>query len=194
MTAMLYYQEITLLPDAETSVNFLWTKVFTQLHIALADRKNKQSRVDIAVSFPEYGENTLGTKMRILAESEETLEEFLARKVLRRFSDYVHITGIRPVRLKLIRGWSIYSRWQPDGTAERKARRYVRRHEGVTYEEARKLLKEKKADDYPPYIQMQSLSNKKEFSLFIEKKDAGEGQKGIIGTYGLSREQAVPEF
>ena len=46
MTAMLYYQEITLLPDAETSVNFLWTKVFTQLHIALADRKNKQSRGD----------------------------------------------------------------------------------------------------------------------------------------------------
>ena len=37
---MEYYQEITLLPCAEVSLAFLWTKVFTQLHIAFADEKN----------------------------------------------------------------------------------------------------------------------------------------------------------
>lgn len=38
---MEYYQEITLLPCAEVSLAFLWTKVFTQLHIAFADEKIK---------------------------------------------------------------------------------------------------------------------------------------------------------
>ena len=46
---MEYYQEITLLPCAEVSLAFLWTKVFTQLHIAFADEKNKSGH------FPNTG-------------------------------------------------------------------------------------------------------------------------------------------
>ena len=56
---MEYYQEITLLPCAEVSLAFLWTKVFTQLHIAFADEKNKSGHNPYAVSFPEYRETGL---------------------------------------------------------------------------------------------------------------------------------------
>lgn len=59
---MEYYQEITLLPCAEVSLAFLWTKVFTQLHIAFADEKNKSGHNPYAVSFPEYRETGLGEK------------------------------------------------------------------------------------------------------------------------------------
>lgn len=59
---MEYYQEITLLPCAEVSLAFLWTKVFTQLHIAFADEKNKSGHNPYAVSFPEYRETDLGEK------------------------------------------------------------------------------------------------------------------------------------
>lgn len=37
---MKYYQEITLIPDAEIPPDFLWTKVYAQIHLAFADREN----------------------------------------------------------------------------------------------------------------------------------------------------------
>ena len=65
---MEYYQEITLLPCAEVSLAFLWTKVFTQLHIAFADEKNKSGHVPYAISFPEYEEKGLERKYVYLQE------------------------------------------------------------------------------------------------------------------------------
>lgn len=52
---MEYYQEITLLPCAEVSLAFLWTKVFTQLHIAFADEKIKADITPMPFHFPNTG-------------------------------------------------------------------------------------------------------------------------------------------
>lgn len=191
---MQYYQEITLIPDAEISVNFLWTKVFTQLHIAFADRLNRTGTMDLAVSFPEYQEHSLGSKIRLIAESQETLEAFAVSRILSRYADYVHFTGIRPVRENRISGWAVYSRWQPKGALPGRARRYAKRHADTTYEEALQLLKQKKIKNYPPYIKMQSLTNGRGFSLFIKKKQAEKASGGTVSAYGLSRDHAVPEF
>ena len=49
---MNFYQEITLIPDAEISPYFLWSKVYTQLHIALAHVKNQHGVDGIGISFP----------------------------------------------------------------------------------------------------------------------------------------------
>ena len=51
---MEYYQELTILPDPEISPYFIWTKLYTQLHIALADLYNTQGISSIGVSFPNY--------------------------------------------------------------------------------------------------------------------------------------------
>ena len=51
---MNFYQEITLIPDAEISPYFLWSKVYTQLHIALAHVKNQHGVDGIGISFPNY--------------------------------------------------------------------------------------------------------------------------------------------
>ncbi len=186
-----YYQEITLLPDLEVPPAFLWTKVFSQLHIAFADEKNRNGRNPYAVSFPEYGEEGLGEKIRIFAEEEE-LERLNLPKVLARFMDYVHYKSIRKV--PRIKRYAVYSRYQPEAALWRKAKRYAKRHPETDIEKAKQLLKTKKESEKWPYIQMKSLSNGENFSLFIKKRIEEKPVEAEIGTYGLSNLGTVPEF
>ena len=69
---MNYYQDITLLPDAEANIGFLWEKVFQQVHLALVEKKNPHGKSGIAVSFPGYGNKgfPLGNKLRLLAPTQ----------------------------------------------------------------------------------------------------------------------------
>ena len=193
---MEYYQEITLLPCAEVSLAFLWTKVFTQLHIAFADGKNKSEHNPYAVSFPEYRETGLGEKIRIFAEAQE-LERLNLSKVLGRLLDYVHCTSIRKLPERKVQERktdAIYSRYQPEGSIRAKAKRYAKRHPGVTIEEAARLLQGKRKSVRLPYIQMKSLSRGGTFSLFIKKRVEEESALTECGTYGLSNNRTVPEF
>ena len=50
---MKFYQEITII-DGEKPLYEAWTNIYNQLHIALADIKNKHGIERIGVSFPEY--------------------------------------------------------------------------------------------------------------------------------------------
>lgn len=193
---MEYYQEITLLPCAEVSLAFLWTKVFTQLHIAFADEKNKSGHNPYAVSFPEYRETGPGEKIRVFAEAQE-LERLNLSKVLGHLLDYVHCTSIRKVPERKVqerKTYAIYSRYQPEGSIRVKAKRYAKRHPGVTIEEAARLLQGKRKSARLPYIQMKSLSRGGTFSLFIKKRVEKESALTECGTYGLSNNRTVPEF
>ena len=193
---MEYYQEITLLPCAEVSLAFLWTKVFTQLHIAFADEKNKSGHNPYAVSFPEYRETGLGEKIRVFAEAQE-LERLNLSKVLGHLLDSVHCTSIRKVPERKVqerKTYAIYSRYQPEGSIRVKAKRYAKRHPGVTIEEAARLLQGKRKSARLPYIQMKSLSRGGTFSLFIKKRVEKESALTECGTYGLSNNRTVPEF
>ncbi len=188
---MKYYQEITLLPDdTGISTAFLWSKVFFQLHLVLAAEKEKRGKGIFAVSFPQYHKEGLGTKLRVFAENEAALEELHLANVLQRFQEYVHITGVRPVRKN--HSWAVYKRYQPDGSVHQKAKRYSKRHD-VTYEEACRIMKSKKKETLP-YIPLRSASNKQTFSLFIQKTTADEKHIQSFSAYGLSTDSTVPEF
>ena len=71
---MRFYCEITLLPNPEVNLNFLWSKVFQQIHLGLVEMQDEQRRVPIGISFPEYviGEkySVLGDKLRLFAQDE----------------------------------------------------------------------------------------------------------------------------
>ena len=54
MSQLTHFQEITLIPDPDIAPYFIWSKLFNQLHIALADVKNKHNIDSIGVSFPDY--------------------------------------------------------------------------------------------------------------------------------------------
>ena len=191
---MNYYQDITLIPDGEVSPSFLWTKVFTLLHLALAEEQRREGMVKTALAFPAYQDKGLGNKIRILAPSAEQLERLHLEQGLERLSDYVHLTKIRKIVERRITGYSIYSRYQPDESVERKARRYARRHEGVSYKDALNLLNQREKTYELPYIQLKSVSTAQTFSLFIKKTSCQSEQPGTLSTYGLSDNASVPEF
>ncbi len=100
---MKYYLDITLLPEADITLGFIWQKVYQQVHIALVDNKVGKNESVIAVAFPLYGEHTfpLGNQLRLLAEDESQLTKLNINRWLNRLEDYVHIKTIKPVPKKV---------------------------------------------------------------------------------------------
>lgn len=139
-----FYCEITLLPNPEVNIHFLWSKVYQQIHLGLVEMQDGQGKVPIGVSFPEYvtGEkySVLGGKCRLFAQDEATLVRLDVTKWLARLSDYVHCTSIRSIPEKLT-GYAIYQRQQPKTNKERLARRYANRHK-ESYDSALQLYSE----------------------------------------------------
>lgn len=194
---MKFYLEITLLPNAEVNIYFLWSKVFQQIHLGLVEIKDNQDCVPIGISFPEYTISkkfgVLGSKLRLFAKDEATLMQFDAANRLSRLRDYVHWTGIRPVPEKLI-GYATYQRQQPKTNKERLARRYALRH-NEDYNTA--LLRYSEIESKfmaLPFIRLKSLSSDKVFCLWIKKTVVPKPSETTYSSYGLSAISTVPEF
>jgi CRISPR-associated endonuclease Csy4 len=199
---MKFYQEITLIDQAEISPYFIWSKLYAQLHLALAEQKDTNEKVNIGVSFPKYifEQKTeerkvkihLGDKLRIFAQSQADLEKLNIRKWLERLTDYLHITSIREVPSE-IKEYSIYKRKQVKTNAQRLARHRVKRGD-IGFDEALARYSHVVTTTDLPYIQMKSLTSDKSFKLFIEKKPATKSETQVFSTYGLSWVSSVPEF
>ena len=183
---MKYFQEITLLRDARIGLYDFWQKAFQQTHIALADNKNDDGTSAIGVSFPEYdaAEYSLGTKLRLFAEDEASLEKLQIEKWLRRLRDYVQVGSILPVP-EQVKGHACFRQVKPKGSREKLARRRSKRTgESIEqalshfsgYQEERSRL---------PYIHMRSETNGHRFRLFIEKVCMTEPRRGAFSCYGL---------
>ena len=185
------------MPNPEVGINFLWSKVFQQIHLGLVEIQDKQGRVPIGLSFPEYitGEkySVLGSKYRLFAQDEAILARFNAAKWLARLSDYVHCTGIRPVPEKLT-GYAIYQREQPKTSKERLARRYAKR-DNEDYDTSVLRYSEMTYKTIAsPFIRLKSLSGDQEFCLWIKKTVVSNPLEGAYSSYGLSASATVPEF
>ncbi len=213
---MKFYQEITLIRNADIDQYFLLSKTFRQIHLGLVQMQDEQIQVSIGLSFPEYkmGEfGVLGSKLRLFARDEATLTRFDANKWLSRLSDYVHCTGVRPVP-STIKGYAIYQREQPKTSKERLARRYAKRH-NMDYEAAlnnkvelsvkpeaglecgKTLMRYSEMPHQTiatPFIRLKSLSSGNMFCLWIKKSEVENSNDGTFTTYGLSTTATVPEF
>lgn len=192
---MHYFQDITLLPDAEISPYFLWHKVFQQIHLALAENKNANSQSLIGVDFPGYNtdNNSLGIKLRLIAENEDQLKQMQCEKWLNPFKDYAHIRSIRAVPDK-ITGYACFKNVKPKSNKEKLARRWAKR-KGQSLQEALAHYEdfiEQRSN--LPYINMTSRTNGQRFRLFIEKQEMREPRPGYFSCYGLSNRTTVPLF
>ncbi len=192
-----FYCEITLLPNPEVNINFLWSKVYQQIHLGLIERQDDQGRVPIGISFPEYvaGEkySVLGGKLRLFAKDEATLSRFNASQWLSRLSDYVHCTSIRSVPEKLL-GYAIYQREQPKTNKERLARRYASRHNEDFDTALQHYGNLPHKVITTPFIRLKSLSSDHTFCLWVKKTLVTEAVCGTFSSYGLSSLTTVPEF
>ncbi|WP_353143333.1 type I-F CRISPR-associated endoribonuclease Cas6/Csy4 [Acinetobacter pragensis] len=204
---MKYYLEIKFLPDDDISIHFLWSKVYKQLHLALAGVKNAENQVNIGFSFPQYrydaksGKGFVGEKLRLFALSEDILECLDVHKWLSRYVDYVHISSIKAVPLEKITGFAIYKRKQVKSSAERLARAEVKKGR-YDYENALAHYRKFVTSTSLPYVQLLSDSSgtvkdeslKNHFKLFIEKQSAEKSETQVFSSYGLSSVSSVPEF
>ena len=188
---MNYYVEIKLLCDPEIGLGFLWKKVFTQVHLALAEHGGGA----IGVSFPQYGDKVfpVGDTLRLFASTQEGLDSLNIKQWMARLQDYVKISDIRKIPDD-IQEYASFSRKQVKTGKERQARRYAMRHD-IDYEEALKYYENMEEKVLKlPFVMLQSLSSNQELKLFIEKRRSTIETIGDFNSYGLSKEATVPWF
>lgn len=192
---MKFYIEVTLLPDVEIGLNFLWQKVYQQIHLALVEIQDANKQVPIAVAFPEYEKDTfyLGKKLRLFANEQSQLDALDIQKWLARLSDYVHFTKVREVPADITQ-YVCFGRLQAKSNIERLARRKARR-ENITEQNALALLKGFKDERLKePFVHLKSLSGGQDFRLFISKRKVEQAVTGSFNLYGLSAFATVPWF
>ena len=188
---MKHYIEIKLLHNPEIEFEFLWKKVFTQVHLALVE----SSKGSVGISFPKYGDTSfpLGDTLRLFASSQKELEALKIGQWLDRLQDYITVTEIREVP-ENVKGYAKFIRKQVKTGKERQARRYAKRHD-VTYEEALKRYADMEEKTLPlPFIVLQSLSTDQEMKLFVERVMINDDISGDFNSYGLSKGGVVPIF
>ena len=192
---MKFYIDITLLPDVEVGLHFLWQKLYQQIHLALVEMQDINGTAPIAVAFPEYDidKHNLGKKLRLLAGDQRQLDALNIQKWLARLTDYLHMTKVREVPGN-ITTFSRFKRLQAKSNVERLARRKARR-EGISEAEAlNKLAGFKEEKLRAPFINLQSLSGGQSFRLFIAKEEVEQAVAGDFSLYGLSSTATVPWF
>ena len=202
---MKYYLDITLLPEADITLGFIWQKVYQQVHIALVDNKVSDNESAIAVSFPRYSAEKrteqafpLGNQLRLLANAESQLTKLNIAKWLNRFEDYVHIKSIKPVPEKVAHASFVRVQVKGEARIEKdmlsKAQRWSEKSGQPLDICLAELEKSKpKANSNAPFIWLESqetkqrdLASSRKFPLFIKKVDVAEQQFGKFNCYGLS--------
>lgn len=203
---MSYYQEIRLIPDAEIGMGVIWSKVFSQVHLALADYKNKHKADNLGVSFPEYyhqenSENqnkpsSLGRSIRVFCSENDCLAKLDLKEWLSRLTDYASLSEVLTSDESSTH--AVFSRYQPK--TQSSMRRSIKRRmekRGETEEQAVKALGGFYSEESKlPFIHLESLTNGQSFRLFIKKNKASNvSPVNTFTTYGLSKDgSTVPVF
>ncbi|WP_201589831.1 type I-F CRISPR-associated endoribonuclease Cas6/Csy4 [Psychrobacter fozii] len=189
-TSLIHYCEITIIPDPEIAPYFIWSKLFAQFHIALAEMKNKHGIESIGVSFPDYhydekGKSSkLGLKLRVFAPSQRELDTLNLDKWLERLTDYVHIKGIKQVPTdRAISYVSVHRyRFKPiDVQAQTLAKKL-----SISYDEAMVIVAKRKPEMALPFIRMRSETNKSYYPLKVLQQPRSEAKAGRFTVYGMN--------
>ena len=181
------YIDLTLIPDLETPLYYLWEKVFPQIHLALVENKLGENTSAVGVAFPEYDadEFLLGTSLRLFAKDAQELERLQLERWLNLLSDYMQIGAIASVP-EQVDGYACFNSVKPKGSREKLARRRVKRT-GETLQQALAYFENYEEErSRLPFIHMQSESNGHRFRLFVDRKIVKQEQVGMFNCYGLS--------
>ncbi|WP_417535643.1 type I-F CRISPR-associated endoribonuclease Cas6/Csy4 [Methylophaga sp.] len=209
---MNYYLDLTLLPDSDVNLGFIWQKVFQQIHLMLVENKVGKHDSAIAISFPQYGDKAfpLGNKLRLFGQTDIALEELNVSTWLARLEDYVHIKAVKPVPDN-VEKFVLFTRKQFKSPVKLRAdidinAKKIAEKNGFDVEEVKQRLSVSldkfDTESKLPYINMTSLSTNTDstidqqssFKLFIEKQPA-EKQDGnkLFTCYGLSRRERAKQ-
>ncbi len=194
---MNYFIEIELLSDGDIPVNFLWEKIYPQIHLALVEIR-KDGKSNVGVSFPKYDAEKfqLGNVIRFFAKTRVELENLRLKNSCSRLLDYLRISTIEEVPLDVL-GYCYFSRHRvkTKSSLTRLIRRKAKR-ENMSYEDALSFYSGKeKGTSRLPFVRIRSQStNSSPYPLLIEKVEASGLHDGAFSTYGLSSSSSVPLF
>lgn len=197
---MKYYQDITLIPDADVNLGFIWHKVYIQIHLALAENKIAENQSAIAVSFPNYGDKTfpLGDKLRLFAESEAQLMKLDINRWLSRLIDYSDVKPIKQVPESVVQ-YACFKRKNVKSAI--KKTESLAAHLNKPVDDVLKFRKENNLyhDCNLPFVHMESQQATKDgvkhkFRLFIEQSFSESPVQEHFDCYGLSKTATVPWF
>ncbi len=229
---MKFYYEIQFKDTEEISTNFIWRKLYQHVHLALLSTKDEKGIIRAGLSFPEYNKErddwdnmepkdkigkqrpstSLGKKLRIFAENEDTLRKLDMNSRLVGLTDYLDLKQeIREVGK--ISGYQIFSRKQALKSIDSLVRRSIRRKEnGKNANEVLNTTKVKNSENYiedklkneenlkkMPFVIIHSQSSGRKFSLFIEQQNIKENPclenaDYSFDCYGLSNKFVLPNF
>lgn len=187
---MNYYQEVTLI-DGDKKLYEIWSDVFNQVHIALADIKNKHNVESIGVSFPSYRyeeKNSqtfamMGNKLRVFTPNPKDLETLNLNDWLSRLTDYVHIKGIKDVGDKATGYVSVHRyRFKPIDIQAQTLSEKLK----ISYEEAMVTVAKRKNEMALPYIQMRSQTNNSNYRLKVLQLPCDQPKVGSFNVYGIN--------
>ncbi|MDV2403893.1 type I-F CRISPR-associated endoribonuclease Cas6/Csy4 [Vibrio cholerae] len=197
---MNFYIELQLLPDQEVNLGYIWQKVFQQVHIALVEHKVASNQSLVAVGFPDYrqAQFPLGSKLRLFAKEQVTLEKLDIHRWLTRLEDYVHIKGIKPVPndvtyVSFVRK-QVKSPERIERDMQQKAELWAAKS-GKPLVECLVDLQQSKPTALCtlPFIYLHSQQTKlrtpeknSKFPLFIQMQQQSTSQDGSFDCYGLS--------
>lgn len=198
---MTFYVEITLLDTEEIAPYTLWSKLYTQLHLAFVEHKDAEEQVPYGVSFPQYrvgqkGDQSfvsLGGKLRVFAATEAELVALNLADWLQRLDDYVHVSRIKVVPSDKALIHLTVSRDRAKPFCAKRNAEYAQRS-SISEDLARQRFEQTSRLKLLPFITLRSLTNGQEFSLKIDQKSADEARQGRFNCYGLSRVSTVPHW
>lgn len=201
MSNLTHYCELTIIPDPDITPYFIWSKLFTQLHIALADVKNEHGIDTIGISFPDYHyddnqekSSKLGLKLRVFAPTQNELETLNLDKWLERLTDYVHIKGIKEVPIdKATRHVSVHRyRFKPIEVQVESLAKKMK----ISDDEAMAIVAKRRPELKLPFIRMYSESNKTHYPLQIlqQSSEAKVGRFTVYGMNGMTDSVTVPQW
>lgn len=196
---MKYYQEVTLIDDKK-SLYEVWSDVYKQIHIALADLANNHSIHSVGISFPNYryeekerrtkeGESNieafgmLGNKLRIFAPSSDELVKLQLNKWLKELEDYVEISFIEEIGDKTTSYVSVHRyRFKPVKVQAQTLAKKL----GISLDDAMATVAKRKPEKPLPYITLISETNKSPYPLKVLQQPADEPKPGTFNTYGMN--------
>jgi len=185
------YINITLLPDPEFPAPMLMNALFAKLHRVLVKIKSD----GIGISFPSVNEKkpTLGDQLRLHGTA-VALQNLQAQNWLQGMRDHLETSEIEQVPANAQHRQ--IKRVQVKSSAERLRRRYSKRHQGVTEQDAAELIPitvEKRLTQ--PYLQLKSESSGQSFRLFLQHQPPqAEAVAGAFNCYGISQTATIPWF
>lgn len=193
---MNYYQDITLIPNEEIPLYFIWEKLYQQLHLVLVEQlENGKSKVGVA--FPKYNkkDRCLCNKLRLLALEKPDLVALNLDKYFNRLSDYTHRTSIKDVPTDKVTGYAFFKREQVKSNHKRLARRRASKM-GISNEQALDFFTEKGIKrSQAPFIYLNSQSSGERYPMFIVMEETTlPSNNAKFNSYGLSSVSTVPIF